>query len=84
IAILQTDTLNNKQDVSEAGNTPITKDSNSEGSLWALFFTSLLAGFGGLLTPCVYPMIPMTVSFFMRGQENRGRAIFNALFSGSP
>lgn len=55
---------------------------NGNESLWALFFTSLFAGFGGLLTPCVYPMIPMTVSFFMRGQENRGKSVFNALIFG--
>lgn len=55
----------------------------TSGSLWALFFTSLLAGFTGLLTPCVYPMIPMTVSFFMRGQENRAKSVFNALIFGT-
>lgn len=58
------------------------KEENKNESLWVLFFGSLLAGFGGLLTPCVYPMIPMTVSFFMRGQENRAKSIFNALVFG--
>lgn len=57
-------------------------EKQSAGSLWALFFTSLLAGFTGLLTPCVYPMIPMTVSFFMRGQERKGKSVFNALIFG--
>ena len=67
----------------QAGTSKGKPDSkNAEGSLWALFIASLLQGFLGLLTPCVYPMIPMTVSFFMRGQEGRGRSIFNALLFG--
>lgn len=51
-------------------------------SLWGFFLLSLLAGLGGILTPCVYPMIPMTVSFFMRNQENRRKAVFQAFIFG--
>lgn len=65
-----------------SGNDVQNNSPEENESLWALFFTALLAGFGGLLTPCVYPMIPMTVSFFMRGQENRGKSIMNALIFG--
>ena len=46
------------------------------------FLISLLAGFAGVLTPCVFPMIPMTVAFFSQGTENRSRAIVKALFFG--
>jgi thiol:disulfide interchange protein DsbD len=46
------------------------------------FLISLLAGFAGVLTPCVFPMIPMTVAFFSQGSENRGKAIFKALIFG--
>ncbi len=43
-----------------------TEDSETtENSLWVFFFIAFGAGLLGLLTPCVYPMIPMTVSFFM-------------------
>jgi thiol:disulfide interchange protein len=35
----------------------------------------LLAGLGGLLTPCVYPMIPMTVSYFLRGNKSESKAM---------
>ena len=42
----------------------------------------VLAGFAAILTPCVFPMIPMTVSFFMRGNENRGKSIRNGIFFG--
>jgi thiol:disulfide interchange protein DsbD len=50
--------------------------------LWKLFFISLLAGLGALLTPCVYPMIPMTVSYFLRGEKPKSRAITEALVFG--
>jgi thiol:disulfide interchange protein DsbD len=58
------------------------KEPEKEESLWMLFFGSLLQGFIGVVTPCVYPMVPMTVSFFMRGQEKRKKSIFSALFFG--
>ncbi|MBN1144774.1 MAG: thioredoxin family protein [Bacteroidales bacterium] len=51
-------------------------------SLWGVFFLSLLAGLGGLLTPCVYPMIPMTVSYFLRGGTSRSKSISQALVFG--
>ena len=48
----------------------------------SFFLISLLAGFAGVLTPCVFPMIPMTVAFFSQGTENRNRAIVKALIFG--
>ncbi len=54
----------------------------AQKSLWGVFLLSLLAGLGGLLTPCVYPMIPMTVSYFLRGNKSRGKAISQALVFG--
>lgn len=58
----------------------ITKSSN-KGFL-KFFLISLLAGFAGVLTPCVFPMIPMTVAFFSQGSENRSKAVFKALIFG--
>lgn len=46
------------------------------------FLLSLLAGFAGILTPCVFPMIPMTVAFFSQGNEKKGSAIGKALVFG--
>ena len=51
-------------------------------SLWLFLLISALAGFAGVLTPCVFPMIPMTVSFFMRGSENRSKSIRTSIFFG--
>jgi len=59
--------------------TPATSDNSS---LWFFFLMALLAGFGGALTPCVYPMIPMTVSFFMRDTSKRSASIAKALIFG--
>lgn len=52
------------------------------GSLWAAIVEAMLWGLAALLTPCVFPMIPMTVSFFMKGSENRTRGRFRALAYG--
>jgi len=46
------------------------------------FLLSMLAGFAGILTPCVFPMIPMTVAFFSQGAEKKGSAIGKALIFG--
>jgi thiol:disulfide interchange protein len=58
--------------------TPVKTDRG----LLKFFLISLLAGFAGVLTPCVFPMIPMTVAFFSQGAENRGKAVFKALIFG--
>jgi len=51
-------------------------------SLWVFFIIALLAGFAGALTPCVYPMIPMTVTFFMSSSRSKMGARLNAIFYG--
>jgi thiol:disulfide interchange protein len=56
--------------------------SSSGQTIWVFLLLSLLAGFASILTPCVFPMIPMTVSFFMRGSENRKKSILTAFFFG--
>ena len=59
-------------------------DSSSPGSkgLWTIFFIAFLSGFAALLTPCVFPMIPLTVSFFTKQSENRAAGIKNAIIYG--
>jgi thiol:disulfide interchange protein DsbD len=46
------------------------------------FLLSMLAGFAGVLTPCVFPMIPMTVAFFSQGNDKKGTAFGKALVFG--
>jgi len=50
-----------------------------EDSIWGLFIFGLIAGFLALLTPCVFPLIPMTVSFFTKQSKTRSQGIRNAL-----
>jgi len=62
--------------------TAIPKDSNSQKGLWSIFFIAFLSGFAALLTPCVFPMIPMTVSFFTKQSKNKAAGIKNAIIYG--
>ena len=48
---------------------------NPNDSLWGFFLLALAAGFGALLTPCVYPIIPMTVSYFTGQKGSRGKTL---------
>ena len=51
-------------------------------TLWGLFLTSFIGGLIALLTPCVWPIIPMTVSFFLKRSQNRRKAIRDAIVYG--
>jgi len=55
------------------------KDTRSN---WGIFIISFLSGFAALLTPCVFPMIPMTVSFFTKQSKTRAAGIKNAIIYG--
>lgn len=54
----------------------------SSRSLWSIFFVAFLFGFTALLTPCVFPMIPMTVSFFTKQSKTKAAGIKNAIIYG--
>ena len=58
--------------------TPLQQDRG----LLALFLTSMLGGLLALLTPCVWPIIPMTVSFFMKRSSDRRKAMRDAIIYG--
>jgi len=54
-------------------------NANEDGeSYWGLFLLAFISGLAALLTPCVFPMIPMTVAFFIKSNNNRGAAIRDA------
>ena len=52
------------------------------GSLWALIIEAILWGFAMLLTPCVFPMVPMTISFFMKQSQSPAEGRFKAFMYG--
>lgn len=65
--------------------TPVTfsdanaADTYASSSLWWIFLTCFIGGFLALLTPCVWPMIPLTVSFFLKKGKSRSRAVGDAM-----
>lgn len=63
-----------------------TEESENESSnrkgMWSIFFIAFLSGFAALLTPCVFPMIPMTVSYFTKQSKSRAKGISNAIIYG--
>lgn len=61
------------------GNTAPTENM----ALWLIFIEGLLGGFIALFTPCVWPIIPMTVSFFLKRNKDRAKAIREATTYGA-
>ncbi|WP_337965540.1 protein-disulfide reductase DsbD family protein [uncultured Flavobacterium sp.] len=67
-----------KKDIPVVKNVPAPAEQN----IWSVFLLSFLGGLAALLTPCVFPMIPMTVSFFTKQSKNKAAGIKNALLYG--
>ncbi len=61
---------------------PSSGSNAGAGSLWALILEAILWGIAMLLTPCVFPMVPMTVSFFLKGSDRRSEGRFKAFMYG--
>jgi thiol:disulfide interchange protein DsbD len=59
-----------------------SESTESSNSLWGFFLISFGAGLLALLTPCVFPMIPMTVTYFTKSTASRSKGIMNALIYG--
>jgi thiol:disulfide interchange protein len=59
-------------------------DTNTDTSngLFSIFLLGFIGGLLALLTPCVFPMIPLTVSFFTKQSENKKKGVFNAILYG--
>ena len=77
------DTLQKKKSIqSTKRSVVVSSPKENSRSLWSIFLLSLLSGFAALLTPCVFPMIPMTVSFFTKQSKNKTEGIRKAIFYG--
>ena len=57
-------------------------ENGERGSMWWLFFIAFMSGFAALITPCVFPMIPLTVSFFTKKSKTKAKGIANAIIYG--
>jgi len=51
-------------------------------SLWGIFIAGLIGGFAAFLMPCIYPMVPLTVSFFTKQSGTKAKGIMNSLLYG--
>lgn len=56
------------------------QEAQKDDSLWLFFWGAFVAGLAAVVMPCVFPMIPMTVSFFMHGDSNKAKAKAKAIF----
>lgn len=70
------------QENTKADNVIDSHKKEEKKGLFKIFFLSFLSGFAALLTPCVFPMIPMTVSFFTKQSKTRAKGIKNAIIYG--
>ena len=59
-----------------------TSSANADSGAWGVFFLGFLGGLIALVTPCVFPMIPVTVSFFTKRSKTRKQGIQNGLIYG--
>ena len=76
------ETSNNKVGKSELAKVEKKGNSSSNKGLLSIFFLAFLGGFAALLTPCVFPMIPMTVSYFTKQSKTKAKGISNAIIYG--
>ena len=60
----------------------IPKAKETFGSLWSIFLAGLLGGFAAFLMPCIFPMLPLTISYFTKSADSKGRAIGRSLLYG--
>ncbi len=58
------------------------EEQKAGNSIWGLILEAILWGFAMLLTPCVFPMVPMTISFFMKGSSSPAAGRFKAFMYG--
>lgn len=68
-----------QETVTKADTKDTEAEEGNEQSLWGIFLTGLGAGFAAFVTPCIYAMLPITVSFFTKRSKNRATGVRNAI-----
>lgn len=81
-SVATTEPDSTKQNVAPVKNSNNATPNKEEKSLWTIFFLAFLGGFAALLMPCIFPMIPMTVSFFTKQSKTKAEGIRNAIIFG--
>lgn len=80
--IVNTNVTETKETTETKNTTPVKPAKEEKKGLWTIFFLAFLGGFAALLTPCVFPMIPMTVSFFTKQSKTKAEGKRNAILYG--
>lgn len=75
-------TTSNDGEITAKADEKKAPSSSENRGILAVFFIAFLSGFAALLTPCVFPMIPMTVSFFTKKSKNKAKGVKNAIIYG--
>ena len=81
-AVVDCVTIDSNTGEASSSLTASSDEDRSDGSLWALIIEAILWGFAMMMTPCVFPMVPMTVSFFMKQSTNPAEGRFKAFIYG--
>jgi len=81
-SVLTQSSVGSNEGPNDVGPSGMSQKKQQAKSLWTLFILSFFAGFAALLTPCVFPMIPMTVSFFTKQSKTKAVGIRNAILFG--
>lgn len=74
-----------KEEFKLVGNVPseqVSNDTDNAPSIWAIFIAGFLGGIAALIMPCIFPMLPLTISYFTKSAKNRRTAILKALTYG--
>jgi len=71
----KTDTIENSNDINLS---QVSEETETTGSLWAIFLAGLLGGFAAFFMPCIFPMVPFTVSYFTKS-SSKGSGVGKAL-----
>src|SRR5690606_16032444 len=61
---------------------PVDASAEGKQSLWGIFIAGLLGGFAAFIMPCIFPMVPLTVSFFTKKGGSRAKGVSQALLYG--
>ena len=82
VVVTPTPTVVKDSAVSEPTTAPIASATPEKQSLWTIFILGLLGGFAAFLMPCIFPMVPMTVSYFTKKEVTKRNGVRNALIYG--
>lgn len=60
----------------------VSETETDKSSLWAIFIAGFIGGFAALIMPCIFPMLPLTVSFFTKSGHSKSKAVTQAILYG--